>query len=89
MKNEFTFTTEQNKLETEVLLTLLNSKYNEIKDKYNHLGGIQIPNTETKNLLPIHIIMGAGSDFAKIKMGTCSRVGQIGEPLIKQKCVLL
>ena len=35
--------------------------------------------TNIKNLLPIHIILGA-SNFVKIKMGTCPRVGQIGEP---------
>ena len=28
--------------------------------------------TDTKNLLSIHIILGV-SDFAKIKMGTCPR----------------
>ena len=37
-------------------------------------------NTYTrKKLLQIHILLGA-SDFAKIKTGTCPRVGQIGEP---------
>ena len=77
LKNEFTFTTELNKLETEVLLTLPNPKYNEI-NKYNRLGSIQMHGTDTKNLLPIHITWGA-RDFGKI-MGTCPRVGQIGEP---------
>ena len=38
---------------------------------------------DTKNLLPIQIILGA-SDFAKIKMGTCPRVDQIGEPFAEQ-----
>ena len=58
LKNEFTFTTELNKLETEVLLTLPNPKYNEI-NKYNHLGSIQMHGTDTKSLLPIHITWGA------------------------------
>ena len=39
--------------------------------------------TDTKNLLPIHIILGA-SDFAKIKMGICPRVGQIRETFAEQ-----
>ena len=30
-----------------------------------------------------HIILGA-NDFAKIKMGTCPRVGQSGEPFAEQ-----
>ena len=88
MKNEFTFTTELNKLEREALLTLPNPKYNpkyyEIINKYNHLGGMQMLDTNIKNLLPIHIILGA-SDFAKIKMGTCPRVGQIGKPFAETK----
>ena len=52
---------------------------------YHHLGVPLLPpfrwytmhDTDTKNLLLIHIILGA-SDLAKIRMGTCSRVGQIG-----------
>ena len=47
--------------------------------------------TDTRNLLPVHIILGA-SDFAKIKMGTCPRVGQISEPFAKQTkigCVIM
>ena len=36
-----------------------------------------------KNLLLIHVTLGA-NDFAKIKMGTCPRVGQISEPFAKQ-----
>ena len=38
--------------------------------------------TETNNLLLIHVMLG---DFAKIKMGTYPRVGQIGEPFVEQK----
>ena len=51
-----------------MLLTLPNSKYNEIINIYSHLGGIQMDDTDTKNQLPIHVILGV-SDFAKIKMG--------------------
>ena len=39
--------------------------------------------TDTKNQLPIHVIVGT-SDFAKTKIGTCSRVGQIGEPFAEE-----
>ena len=50
--------------------------------------------TDTKSLLPIHIILG-GSNFAKTKMERFPKVGQImeilylhsqiGEPFAKQK----
>ena len=39
---------------------------------------MQMHDTDTKNLLPTHAILAA-SDFAKIKMGTCLRVGQISK----------
>ena len=38
----------------------------------------------TKNQLSIHFILGA-SDFAKIKMGACPRVGQIGNHLLNKQ----
>ena len=83
MKNKFTVTTELNTLEREALLTLPNPKYNERINNYSYLGGMQMHGTDTKNLLLIHVILGA-SDSAKKKMGTCPRVGQISEPFAKQ-----
>ena len=38
---------------------------------------------ETKPELPIHVILGA-SDYVKIKMQKCPRVGKINEPIAKQ-----
>ena len=59
LKNEFSFSyldlvlkksqkfyTKLNKLEREVLLTLPNRKYNEIINKYNHLGGMHDSDTK-------------------------------------------
>ena len=48
LKNEFSFTTELNKLGRGVSLTLPKPKYNEIINKNNHLGGIQMHDTNTK-----------------------------------------
>ena len=39
--------------------------------------------TDTKNLLPNHIILGA-RDFTKIKMEICPTVGQIGETFAEE-----
>ena len=39
--------------------------------------------TDIKNLLLIHIILGA-EDFAKIKMGYCRRVGHIDEQFAEE-----
>ena len=59
MEKRVIFTTEINKLEREGLLTLRNPKYNEMINKYNQLQGIQIHDTDTKNLLPNRIILAA------------------------------
>ena len=67
LKNEFSFTTKLKKLEREVLLTLPNPKYNEIINKYNHLGGIQMHDTDTKSLLTIHIILGASEKWEHVQ----------------------
>ena len=83
LKNEFSFTTGLNKLGREVLLTLPKPKYNEIINKNNDLGGIQMHDTNTKYLVPIYIILGA-SDFAKIKMGAYAWVDDISEPFAEQ-----
>ena len=68
------------KLEREVLLTLQNQKYNETKKLFRWHTNAR---DWHKNQLPIHIILRA-KDFAKIKMGTCPRVGQIGELFAEQ-----
>ena len=39
-----------------MLLTLPNPKYNEINE-YSQLGGIQMHDANTKNMLPIHIVL--------------------------------
>ena len=50
-----------------MLLTLPNPKYNEIINKYNHLGGIQMHDTDTKSLLTIHIILGASEKWEHVQ----------------------
>ena len=48
--------------------------------KYHHLKGVDIEDTDTKSLLPVHVILGA-SDYAKIKTSKPQRTGAIGEPV--------
>ena len=52
LKSEFILTTELNNLEREVLLSLTNPKLKEIKDKFNHLGGIQMQIVTLYAVLP-------------------------------------
>ena len=67
VNEKYSFSTELNKLEREVLFILPNPKYSEILKKYPHLKEVHMNDTYQKEQLPFHIILGA-SDFAKIKM---------------------
>ena len=83
LDENFSFQTELNKLEREVLITLPNPKYNEMIETYDHLKGIKMNERDAKTELPIHVILGA-SDYVKIKMQKCPRVGKINEPIAEQ-----
>ena len=72
------FNTDLNKLEREVLLTLPNPKYSKILKKYPHLKDVHMNDTDEKEQLPVHIILGA-SDFAKIKFEKSPRARKIGK----------
>lgn len=50
--------------------------------KYRHLKDVTIEDTDTKSLLPVHVILGA-SNYAKIKTSTTQRAGAIGEPEVE------
>ena len=47
------------------LLSLDNPKYREVLSKYSHLRAVEMDDDDQKDLLPIHLILGA-NDFAKI-----------------------
>ena len=52
-------------------------------ETYDHLKGIQMNEKDIKPGLPIHAILGA-SDYVKIKMQKCPRVGKMNEPIAEQ-----
>ena len=47
------------KIEQRELLTLENPNYPEMLGRYPHLKGVRMELTDTKELLPIHVILGA------------------------------
>ena len=83
LDENFSFRTELNKLEREVLITLPNSKYNKVIETYDQLKGIQMNKRDTKPELLIHFILKA-RDYVKIKMEKCPRVGKMNEPIAEQ-----
>ena len=66
INREFTFGTDLNHLENEVLLELPNPKYRELQNTYVHLKDLQINKHEPKRELAVHVIRGI-SDYTKTK----------------------
>ena len=67
VNEKHSFNTELNKLVREVFLTLPNPECSKILKKYQYLREVHINDTDEKEQLPVHIVLGA-RDFAKIKM---------------------
>ena len=61
------------KVEKRELPSLPNPKYKEIISKFEHLKGVVIEDTDEKEELPVHMIIGT-SEFSKIKTPTKPRV---------------
>ena len=80
LDGRFIINTEVNKVEKLTLLPLPNPKYEELLNRYTHLKNVKLEDKDTKDFLPIHLILGA-SDYAKIKTRSAPKIGQIGEPI--------
>ena len=91
VNEKYSFSIGLNKLERYVFLTIPNPKYSKILKTYPHLREKHMNDTDEKEQLPVHIILGAG-DFAKIKMEKSPRTGIISKPfadLTKMGCAMM
>ena len=77
---DFCLDTEVTKVDKSQLLSLENPRYEQSLAKYAHLKGIEMEDKDSKDIMPVHLILGA-SDYAKIKTETAARVGALGEPI--------
>ena len=68
------------KVDKGVLLTAPNPRYAEIISQQQHLNDVMMDDVDTKQELPIHVILGA-SEYAKLKTTSVPRVGNPGEPV--------
>ena len=80
LDGRFEINAEVNKVKKSKLLLLLNPKCEELLNRYNHLKSVNLEGKDTKDLLPIDLILEA-SDYAKIKTRTAPKIGKIGEPI--------
>ena len=65
------------------LLTINNPEYDVLTGRYQHLNAVQMDDKDTKDKLPIHVILGI-SEYARIKTRSKSLVGCPGEPVAEQ-----
>ena len=72
--------TELTKVDKNQLLSLENPRYEQCLAKYAHLKGIEMEDKDSKDIMPVQLILGA-SDYAKIKTETAPSVGALGEPI--------
>lgn len=65
------------------LLSIDNPKYGQLIDKYPHLRGVKITDRDTKDQLPIHVVLGSG-EYARMKTETKPQIGKDGEPVAEK-----
>ena len=79
-REDFSLEADVTKIEKHELLTLSNPRYNQILEKYQHLNGVVFNDKDSKEQLPIHLILGVG-EYAKIKTSVRQKVGVPGDPV--------
>ena len=80
LSRKFNLKTEVMKVNHGVLLTLDNPQYLDLLTQYSHLKGVVMDDTDTKQELPVHLILGT-SEYTKIKTKTTPKLGKPGEPV--------
>ena len=83
VKGDFKLEAEVTKVDRKELLTVRNPKYNEMIRRYGHLQDVVMEDTDNRDELPVHVILGA-SEYTKIKTASNQKVGRIGEPVAEK-----
>ena len=77
IKGNFSLPTTLSKVDKGVLLTVPNPRYADIISQHQHLKDVMMDDVDTKQELPIHVILGA-SDYARLKTSSVPRVRNPG-----------
>ena len=68
------------KVHKQELLRIDNPKYKGLISKYSHLKDVQMDDVDTKEELPVHLVLAA-AEYSRIKTDTPQRVGREYEPV--------
>ena len=80
LSGDFHLETEVTKVNRGVLLNLENPRYQDLIKQFDHLKGVTMQDTDTKEELPVHLILGT-SEYTKIKTKTAPKIGKPGQPV--------
>ena len=80
LKGNFLLETDVTKVNKKQLLSLENLYYQQVLERYDHLKGVKMDDMDTKDSLPVHLILGV-CDYTKIKTETAPLMGAANEPI--------
>lgn len=83
LDGNFSMSVKLTKVHKGELLTVDNPEYQQLMSNYSHLKGIKIEDFDTKEQLPVHVVLGSG-EYARIKTETKPRVGRDDEPVAEK-----
>ena len=79
-KGDFSINTKVSKFDRAELISMQNPHYDDIIQTYTHLQRVQMEESDNKEFLPVHVILGA-SEYVNMKTKKYIKVGQKGEPV--------
>ena len=83
LKGDFLLETDVTLVKKRQLLSLENPRYQQVLERYDHLKGVKMDDMDTKEFLPVHLILGV-CDYTKIKTETAPLIGATNEPIAEK-----
>ena len=80
LDGDFSMSVKLTKVHKGELLTVDNPHYQQLIDSYSHLRGVKIEDLDSKEELPVHVVLGSG-EYAGIKTETKPHIGRDGKPI--------
>ena len=80
LDGDFSMSVKLTKVHKGELLTVVNLHHQQLIDSYSHLRGVKIEDLDSKEELPVHVVLGSG-EYAGIKTETKPHIGRDGKPI--------
>ena len=80
ISGDFSMSVEVTKVNKSELLYIDNPRYQQLIDENPHLTGVKMEDLDTKDRLPVHVILGA-SEYVKLNTDSAPKIGQVGQPV--------